>query len=148
MKKVIPSLLLFFIISGICFAEPKLESYLINDLELKRLLLEYQKANLAAKKNDVDNGVAIELSSGTARFQFNDGGTNSSVTPTVTISVPKASNLSFKASSTLKFTDEENNSSDTSVNLGIDIISSTMLLRSLPSFNSRISFLRLRMHRE
>ena len=50
MKKVIPSLLLFFIISGICFAEPKLESYLINDLELKRLLLEYQKANLAAKK--------------------------------------------------------------------------------------------------
>ena len=102
MKKVIPSLLLFFIISGICFAEPKLESYLINDLELKRLLLEYQKANLAAKKNDVDNGVAIELSSGTARFQFNDGGTNSSVTPTVTISVPKASNLSLKASSPSK----------------------------------------------
>ena len=127
MKKVIPSLLLFFIISGICFAEPKLESYLINDLELKRLLLEYQKANLDAKKNDVDNGVAIELSSGTARFQFNDSGTNSSVTPTVTISVPKASNLSLKASSTLKFTDEENNSSDTSVNLGIDIISSTHL---------------------
>ena len=41
--------------------------------------------------------------------------------------MPKASNLSLKASSTLKFTDEENNSSDTSVNLGIDIISSTHL---------------------
>ena len=56
MKKLIFALLLacFFSLLG---AEPKLENYLMNDLELQRLALEFQKSQLSSKKTSIENGI-------------------------------------------------------------------------------------------
>lgn len=130
MKKLIFSLLLacFFSLLG---AEPKLENYLMNDLELQRLALEFQKSQLSSKKTAIENGINIELSSGTARFTFSDEGNSVSISPSVKFSAPQASNLSLSASSSIKITDGENNSSDTSISMGIDLVSSSMLNRKI-----------------
>ena len=50
MKNLIFTLLLIFCFSYLA-AEPKLENYLMNDLELQRLALEFQKTQLSSKKN-------------------------------------------------------------------------------------------------
>lgn len=121
----------FLFVAAAGFAQTMLESYLQNDLELKRLSLEYQKSQISTKKTGIENGVSVELSSGTAKFQFSGDSTSVQVSPSVSVGVPQASNLTFKASSTLKIVDGENNSSDSSVSLGVDIISITALNRTI-----------------
>lgn len=124
-------LICFLLIHSTVFSEPKLESYLLNDLELKKLALEYQKSQLSAKKSRIDNGISVELATGTARFQIQEDDFSASVSPSVSMSVPQASNLSLKLSSTLKITDSENNSSDSSIQLGADLISASSLNRKI-----------------
>ena len=52
------------------WAEPSLQGYLENDLELQKLALEVQKAKLALHQNTIENGIDISLSTGKASFQF------------------------------------------------------------------------------
>ena len=62
-----------FVITGLLsFAEPKLEDYLSNDLELQRLALEVKKAELSTKMTGIENGIDIQLSTGKATLSFND----------------------------------------------------------------------------
>lgn len=124
-------LLCILFLCRVLYSEPTLESYLLNDLELRRLALEYQKTQLSSKKTKIDNGISIELATGTARFQIQDNDFSASVSPSISMKVPQASNLSLSLGSTLKITDSENNSSDTKIQLGADIISSTALNRKI-----------------
>lgn len=130
MKNLIFTLLLIFCFSYLA-AEPKLENYLMNDLELQRLALEFQKTQLSSKKTSIENGLDIQLSSGTARFTFSDDGNSISINPSVKFSAPQASNLSLSASSSVKITNGENNSSDTNISMGVDLVSSSMLNRKI-----------------
>lgn len=112
-------------------SQPKLENYLMNDLELQNLALEFQKTQLSKKQSSIENGLDVTLSSGTARFTFSEDGNSISVSPSVKITALQAANLSLEASSSVKITDGENNTSDTSFTLGLDLISSSMLERKI-----------------
>lgn len=120
----------FILISG-AMAEPSLSAYLNNDLELQRLAYEVKKAEISNKNTAIENGFDITLSTGTASFNFNDDGSSVSFIPSAKVSVPQAQNLSVQASSKIKIADGENDTADTSISLGVDIISGTALNRKI-----------------
>ncbi len=122
-------------------AQPSLEGFLQNDLEIKNLSLEVQKSVLENKSTYINNGLDVTLSTGTANFKFNSDGTSVSFNPSAKISVPQINNLSVSASSTIKFDDGANNSSDTSITLGIDLISGNALERKITLLKSERTLL-------
>ncbi len=109
--------------------EPRLEAYLANDLELKRLALEVQKAQLASKKTSINNGINVRLSTGRTVFRFTDDGTDVSFEPSVTASIPQAQNLSFTVSTERESEDGVIKTQNTSLSLSADIISGNALKR-------------------
>lgn len=135
-----------FVACSFCFifavtAQPSLEGFLQNDLELKRLSLEVQKAILENKKTSIENGLDVTLSTGTANFKFNNDGTSVSFNPSAKISVPQINNLSVSASSNIKIDDGTNNSSDTKVSFEIDLLSGNSLERKITLLKSERTLL-------
>lgn len=125
-----------FLLFSVSIAEPSLEGFLQNDLELKNLALEVKKSVLANKNVSIENGVDITLSTGTANFRFNGDDSSISFNPSAKISVPQINNLSVSASSKIKLDNGINNSSDTSVSLSVDLISGTMTERKIALLKS------------
>ena len=123
------------------YAQPSLSSYLNNDLELQRLCLEVKKAELQDKKTSIENGLDITLSTGTATFIANDEGTSISFSPSVKFSAPQVQNLSLAASSQIKIEDGSDKTADTSISLGIDLISGTALSRKITLLKSERTLL-------
>ena len=137
MKKCLktkPLLLLFT--CGLLYsaaAEPQLSDYLANDLELKRLSLELKKTLLSAKSTSIDNGIDIQLSSGTATFTFSENDSYVKFQPNAKMTVPQASNLTFSTSTkvTKSGQEDETKVDDTKFSLSADIISGSLLTRKL-----------------
>ncbi|MBR1637772.1 MAG: TolC family protein [Treponema sp.] len=136
MKKIF--LILLILLPSFSFAfEPVptqtlLLAYLENDLELQNLTLAAQKAELALNYAEVSNGFDISLASGNVTLKADSEGTKITASPSVKMSLPQASNLSFTAETDLSLVSEQEASfSDTSLSLGVDIISSTALSRKV-----------------
>ena len=106
-------------------------SYVENDSELKNLTLAAKKAALSYESVKIDNGFDVTLSSGTISLQVNDDGTILSAKPSVKASLPQASNLSLIAQTNYSSQEADSNVSDTSISLGVDIISSSLISNKL-----------------
>ena len=105
-------------------------SYVENDSELKNLTLAAKKAALSFQSTKIDTGFDITLSSGTITLQTSDDGTSITAKPYVSASLPQASNLSVTAQTNIS-SKTDSKVSDTSVELGVDIISSAVLSNKL-----------------
>lgn len=106
-------------------------SYVENDAELKNLILAAKKSALSYQSAKIDTGFDVTLSSGSVTLQVNDDGTKLTAKPAVKMSLPQASNLSVTAQT--NFSSESSNTSlrNTSVAVGIDIISSAVISNKL-----------------
>jgi len=128
---------LIFLISGAVFGfEPVntgdlLISYLENDNDLKTNAINAQKAQLSLKSTQISNGFDISLSTGNISIYVDESGTNFSVKPSVTASIPQASDLSIKASSEIKYSDNQMQLKDASISATVDIISTDSLSRKI-----------------
>lgn len=129
MKKIF--FVLFLLIASFSFCEPSLEKFLENDLELKKLALELNKEKLKSQETSIDNGFDIQLSTGTATFQFSDQQTSISFKPSATIKLPQASNLSLTAATDISIKDNETTLKDSSISLSADIISGNLTTRKI-----------------
>lgn len=131
------SFLLFFSLTPL-FAfeqittEKLLNAYLENDSELRKLTIAATKADLNLKSVKIENGFDITLSTGTMTFRVNNDGSVFTVNPSVTASIPSASNLSIKAYGDITV-DSENKETleDASVNISVDIISTNNLSKRI-----------------
>lgn len=123
------------------FTEPSLSGFLHNDLELKKLALEVQKSSLSKNKTSIQNGFNVTLSTGSANFKFSGEETNVSFEPSASLTVPQARNLSGSVSSKIKIKNGNNNSTDTTFSLGIDLISSFQKERELTLLKAERSLL-------
>ena len=103
-------------------------SYLENDIELQKLTLSAQKAQLSEESVKIDNGFDISLSSGTVTIKTDKTGTKISARPKAEIDVIPAGNLVLKGETNLtqsstEKTSSETKLSDTTISASIDIIS-------------------------
>ena len=114
-------------------------SYVENDSELKNLTLSAKKAALSYESVKIDNGFDVTLSSGTISLQISEDGTSLSAKPSVKANLPAASNLSLTAKSSLSSEAGATNVSDTSLSLGVDIISSVSLSNKITKLKAERS---------
>lgn len=101
--------------------------YLENDLDLQKLTLEVEKANLSLEQTKINQGFDITLSTGTMSLYSNGNGTNISVKPSIKASLPSVKNLSASASSDYQLNTNSNTSTlkDTKLSVSCDILSKT-----------------------
>ena len=106
-------------------------SYVENDAELKNLILAAKKSALSYQSAKIDTGFDVTLSSGSVTMQVNDDGTKLTAKPSVKMSLPQASNLSVTAQTNFSSESSNTSLSNTSVAVGIDIISSAVISNKL-----------------
>lgn len=106
-------------------------SYVENDAELKNLILAAKKSALSYQSAKIDTGFDVTLSSGSVTLQVNDDGTKLTAKPSVKMSLPQASNLSVTAQTNFSSESSNTSLSNTSVSVGIDIISSAVISNKL-----------------
>lgn len=106
-------------------------SYVENDAELKNLILAAKKSALSYQSAKIDTGFDVTLSSGSVTLQVNDDGTKLTAKPSVKMSLPQASNLSVTAQTNFSSESSNTSLSNTSVAVGIDIISSAVISNKL-----------------
>lgn len=137
MKKILLFLLPLISFYGFGFelipTQTLLLAYLENDLELQNLTIAAQKADLSLEYAECTNGFDVTLSSGSVTLIPSADGTTITANPSITMSLPQASNLSLSAESELSADSGEGTSevSDTSLALGVDIISTNALSRKV-----------------
>lgn len=106
-------------------------SYVKNDAELKNLILAAKKSALSYQSAKIDTGFDVTLSSGSVTLQVNDDGTKLTAKPSVKMILPQASNLSVTAQTNFSSESSNTSLSNTSVAVGIDIISSAVISNKL-----------------
>lgn len=106
-------------------------SYVEHDAELKNLILAAKKSALSYQSAKIDTGFDVTLSSGSVTLQVNDDGTKLTAKPSVKMSLPQASNLSVTAQTNFSSESSNTSLSNTSVAVGIDIISSAVISNKL-----------------
>ena len=106
-------------------------SYVENDAELKNLILAAKKSALSYQSAKIDTGFDVTLSSGSVTLQVNDDGTKLTAKPSVKMSLPQTSNLSVTAQTNFSSESSNTSLSNTSVAVGIDIISSAVISNKL-----------------
>ena len=106
-------------------------SYVENDAELKNLILAAKKSALSYQSAKIDTGFDVTLSSGSVTLQVNDDGTKLTAKPSVKMSLLQASNLSVTAQTNFSSESSNTSLSNTSVAVGIDIISSAVISNKL-----------------
>lgn len=149
MKKAICFLLLSGIAIGAAVAnsltvQQMFLAYIENNNEIKSLVLNAEKAQLNYKSVEIDNGFDITVSTGTITLQSSGNGTRISAKPSATAKMSQFSNLSLSGSSNLNYQSEKDNElkfTDTSISLGVDIISPVMLQREISLKKAERSFL-------
>ena len=114
-------------------------SYVENDTELKNLTIAAKKSALAYKSTLIDNGFDVTLSSGTVTLQVSDDGSKLSAKPSVKAKLPQASNLSVTGQTNISSNSDESKVSDTSVSVGVDIISSAVLSNKITKLKAERS---------
>lgn len=103
--------------------EQLLLSYLQNDIDLQKLTLTAEKAALSYDSSKIDNGINVNISSGAITFKTSKEGLSVKAAPSVKMTIPQAANLSVSAQGTFTPTNSENIMSDTTLSVGVDIIS-------------------------
>lgn len=132
------AVILFFITMGFfnLFAQPDLESYLKNDIQLKKMALEVSKVVLASDQTSIDRGIDVQLSTGSARFIVKDDSTSIDFTPAASITVPQAANLKARVSSNVTVVDGTSSTRNTKISLSADIISGNSVNRKVELMES------------
>lgn len=115
--------------------EDLLLSYLQNDLDLQKLTLAAEKAVLSYDSSKIDTGVDVNLSSGIVTFKTTKNGLQCTTSPTLKVTIPQASNLSISTGIKVD-SKSENVISDSTVSLGIDIISPTSKTNEITRLNA------------
>lgn len=106
-------------------------SYVENNSELKNLTLAAKKAALSYESTKIDSGFDVTLSTGTITLKTSDDGNTLTAKPSVKASLPQASNLSVAAQTNYSSESADSKLSDTSVSVGVDIISSAVISNKL-----------------
>lgn len=114
-------------------------SYVENDTELKNLTINAKKAALSYKSTMIDNGFDVTLSSGTITLQMSDDGSKLSAKPSVKAKLPAASNLSVTGQTNISSASDDTKVSDTSVSIGVDIISSANITNKITKLKAERS---------
>lgn len=114
-------------------------SYVENDSELKNLTIAAKKASLSYETAMIDNGFDVTLSTGTVTLQLTDDGSALSAKPSVKASLPQASNLSFSGQTNISSASSTSKVSDTSLSLGVDILSSAAISNKLTKLKAERS---------
>ena len=120
-----------------------LASYLERDSDLKKLTIELQKVKLTYESVKIERGFDIQLSTGTMTFRLGADDVFS-VNPSLSVNLPQYSNLGIKVGSKVNVnTNEETGSgvSDTSINLSMDILSSSKDERNIAFLKAERSIL-------
>ena len=102
-------------------------SYIENDYELKNLTIAAKKTQLSYDATKIDQGFDFTLASGSVTIKLSEDGTTVSAKPYATASLPQASNLSASVQTNVSYADDDASFSDTSLSLGVDIISTSTL---------------------
>ena len=116
-------------------------SYVENDSELKNLTLAAKKAALSYQAAKIDTGFDVTLSSGTITLQASDDGPSITAKPSAKASLPQASNLSLTAQTNYSSQASGSKVSDTSLSLGVDIISSALISNKLTKLKAERNLL-------
>ena len=106
-------------------------SYIENDYELKNLTIAAKKTQLSYDATKIDKGFDFSLASGNITVKLSEDGTTISAKPSVKAELPQASNLSASVQTNLSYATDDTSLSDTSVSLGVDIISSSTLTNKI-----------------
>ena len=106
-------------------------SYIENDYELKNLTIAAKKTQLSYDATKIDKGFDFSLASGNITVKLSEDGTTISAKPSVKAELPQASNLSASVQTNVNYTTDDTSISDTSVSLGVDIISSSTLTNKI-----------------
>lgn len=114
-------------------------SYVENDSELKTLTIAAKKAALSYDSTLIDTGFDISLSTGTITLQTSDDSSKLTAKPSVNARLPQASNLSFTGQTNITSDSSDTKVSDTSLSLGIDIISSSSLTNKITKLKAKRS---------
>ncbi len=148
-KKHLIFFTILFIFTGLIYSQQTVQelpdtlslllSYVENDSELKKLTIAAKKSALSYKSTMIDNGFDITLSSGNITLQLNDDGSKLSAKPTVKAKLPQASNLSVSGQTNISYADSEAKVSDTSLSLGLDIISSSVISNKITKLKAERS---------
>ena len=116
-----------------------LMSYVENDSELKNLIINAKKAALSYESAKIENGFDITLSTGSITLTVSDDGTGISAKPSIEAKIPQASNLSISAKTSFGTSDSSAELENTSLKLGIDIISSEALSQKITMLKAKRS---------
>ncbi len=109
-----------------------LTGWLSNDLELQKSTLQAQSKALSLESVQINNGFAVELSSGNVTITTRaDDSTKITVNPDFRISVPQAAGTNLDLSIPVTITDGKNTVDGGSLSASVDIISSSGKERSL-----------------
>ena len=114
-------------------------SYVENDSELKNLTIAAKKSALSYKSAMIDMGFDLTLSTGTIRLQLSEDGSSLTASPSVKAKLPQASNLSVTGQTNISSDSDESKVSNTSLSLGIDIISSSNLTNKITKLKAERS---------
>lgn len=98
-------------------------SYLENDIELQKLTLSAQKAELSEKSVKIENGFDVSLSSGTVTIKPSADGTKITAKPKAEVSVLPVGNLGLGAETSITSSNDETKLKDTTFSASIDLIS-------------------------
>lgn len=118
-----------------------LASYMSNDLTLKKYTYVVMQSSLDFEETKINNGLEVNLSSGTMTLKTNGSNSYFTVEPSATVSIPQLNNssLSFSATGTNK--DDEDNWQDMSLSFETDIISGARLSRKVELLKSKRTLL-------
>ena len=110
-----------------------LSGYLANDLQLQSLSVKAQTASLSLKKSNIDNGIALSLSTGDMVLKTSSSGTSFTVEPSVSVSLPATNNTSVSLTGTAAVSSDNTVSGleDVSLSVSTDIISGSTLTRKV-----------------
>lgn len=116
-----------------------LMSYVENDSELKNLTINAKKAALSYEYAKIENGFDITLSTGDITLKLSEDGTGISAKPSVKAKIPQASNISLSAETSLNSSESSAELENTSLKLGIDLISADALSKKITMLKARRS---------
>lgn len=144
-KNVIYTAFIFISSSVFCFetktAQSMLLSYIENNNEMKKLVIDAESSQLSLESTKIDNGFDIKLSTGDIVLSFDENDTKFSVKPSVSASIPQYAGLEVSSSASLGISEGEVSAKDISLKLGVDVISSAKLEREVSLKKAERAFL-------
>lgn len=105
-------------------SEPTLAGFVNNDLELRTLAKEVQKASLALKGTKLDEGVELKISTGSIQVFSSGDDYAVRMNPSASVTIPQARLLTLSAATKLNSASDVDTATDTKLALSLSIIGS------------------------